>query len=109
MSNQPPTAQRRYQPVLQPPPKKPQEFRRTTFTYADPKAQKVCVAGDFNKWSPDANPMLRTAGGVWVLQLELTPGKHEFLFTVDGKWVRDPKATLSTPNFHGGINSVVLV
>ena len=109
MSNQSPIAQRHYQPVSQPPPKRPQEFRRATFTLANSKAQKVCVAGDFNRWSPDANPMLRTAGGVWVLQLELTPGRHEYLYTVDGKWVPDPKAVVSTPNSHGGSNSVILV
>lgn len=109
MNNQLPTAQRRYQPVSQPPPKKPQEFRRATFTHANPKAQKVCVAGDFNNWSPDANPMSRTGGGVWVLQLELTPGRHQYLFIVDGKWVSDPKAMVSAPNPHGGKNSVIIV
>jgi 1,4-alpha-glucan branching enzyme len=75
----------------------------------NPKAQKVCVAGEFNNWSSDANPMLRTAGGGWVLQLELPTGTHQYLFTVDGKWVPDPKAMLSHPNSHGGNNSVILV
>jgi len=109
MSNQPPTAPRRYQPVSRFPPKKPQKLRHATFRFANPTAQTVCVAGDFNTWSPDANPMSRTTGGLWVLQLELTSGRHEYLFTVDGKWALDPKAVISAPNSHGGRNSVILV
>jgi 1,4-alpha-glucan branching enzyme len=79
------------------------------FTYTNPTAQKVCVAGEFNNWSSDSNPMLRTAGGVWVLRVELSTGAYQYLFTVDGKWISDPKARLSHPNFHGGTNSVILV
>jgi hypothetical protein len=69
----------------------------------------VCLAGAFNNWSPDANPMVRTAGGVWTLQLQLTSGTHQYLFAVDGKWISDPKAMLSHTNSHGGTNSVLLV
>jgi len=69
----------------------------------------VCLAGEFNNWSPDSNPMVRHAGGVWTLQIELPAGTHQYLFTVDGKWVPDPKATLAHHNPHGGTNSVILV
>jgi 1,4-alpha-glucan branching enzyme len=109
MSDQPETGQRRYHPVSQPPPQRTQQLRRAKFTYADPKAQKVCVAGEFNNWSPDANPMVRTSGGIWALQLELPAGRQQYLFTVDSMWVPDPKAMLSHPNSHGGTNSVMLV
>lgn len=67
------------------------------------------MAGEFNNWSPDANPMVRTADGVWTLRLELPAGVHQYLFTADGKWVPDPKAMLSHPNSRGGTNSVILV
>jgi 1,4-alpha-glucan branching enzyme len=85
------------------------ETRTATFTYLDHRARKVCVAGDFNNWSPDASPMLRTAGGVWVAEIRLARGRHEYLFVVDGKWVTDPKAVASSPNPHGSVNSVVIV
>jgi len=109
MSNQPETSPRRYHPVSQPPHQETQQLHRATFKYADPKAQTVCVAGEFNNWSSDSNPMLRTAGGMWMLQLELPTGTHQYLFAVDGKWVLDPKAMLSHPNSHGGTNSVIRV
>ncbi len=53
--------------------------------------------------------MVRHADGVWTLQIELPTGTHQYLFTVDGKWVLDPKAMLSHHNSHGGTNSVILV
>ena len=109
MSDQPQAGLRRYHPVSQPPPQRTPQLHRATFTYAGPRAQKVCVAGEFNNWSPDANPMVRTAGGVSTLQLQLTSGTHQYLFAVDGKWIADPKAMLSHTNFHGGTNSVILV
>ena len=109
MSDQPQAGLRRYHPVSQPPPQRTPQLHRATFTYAGPRAQKVCVAGEFNNWSPDANPMVRTAGGVWTLQLQLTSGTHQYLFAVDGKWIADPKAMLSHTNSHGGTNSVILV
>ena len=109
MSDQPQTGPRRYHPDSQPPPQKTPQLHRATFTYTDPKAQKVCVGGEFNSWSPVANPMVRTAGGVWMLQLQLASGTHQYLFSVDGKWIADPKAMLSHTNFHGGTNSVILV
>ncbi|MBP3653880.1 MAG: 1,4-alpha-glucan branching protein GlgB [Oscillospiraceae bacterium] len=31
-----------------------------------PNAVSVSVIGDFNGWKPDANPMIRVEGGVWV-------------------------------------------
>jgi hypothetical protein len=49
---------------------------------------------------------LHGAGGPHVA---LPTGTHQYLFTVDGKWVLDPKAMLSHPNSHGGTNSVILV
>ena len=109
MSDQPQTGPRRYHPVSQPPPQSTQQLHRARFTYSDAKAQKVCLAGEFNNWSPDANPMVRHADGVWTLQIELPTGTHQYLFTVDGKWVLDPKAMLSHHNSHGGTNSVILV
>jgi 1,4-alpha-glucan branching enzyme len=77
--------------------------------HANSTAQKVCVAGDFNHWSPDTNPLSRTASGLWELQMQLPTGRHEYLFTVDGRWVPDPKAVISAPNQYGGRNSVMLV
>jgi hypothetical protein len=60
------------------------------FTYTDPVAQTVFLAGNFNNWSTTANPMTRQ-GDVWSLVLPLEPGKYEYKFVVDGQWVADPE------------------
>jgi len=79
------------------------------FTYTDPLANAVFVAGSFNEWSPDAAALTQDALGGWQLELPLPPGRHEYLFVVDGTWVADPLALESCPNPHGGVNAVIQV
>jgi hypothetical protein len=56
------------------------------------KAKSVSVAGSFNAWKPDADPMSGTdSDGVWRLETTLPAGVHEYKFVVDGdKWLADP-------------------
>ena len=72
-------------------------------------AGKVCIAGSFNDWRPDATPMVGLGTGRWVKELTLPPGRHEYRFVVDGEWVDDPNAKEATPNPHGGVNAVLTV
>jgi 1,4-alpha-glucan branching enzyme len=57
-----------------------------------PQAQHVSLVGDFNQWSPRANPMTRGADGAWTLRLEFRHGHHRYAFSVDGQLVLDPTA-----------------
>jgi len=79
------------------------------FAYTDPLANSVFVAGSFNDWRPDVAALNQTAPGNWQLELSLQPGRHEYLFVVDGTWVADPLARESCPNPHGGVNAVIQV
>ena len=72
-------------------------------------ASKVCVAGTFNEWKPEATPLTRTAEGQWTGDLAVKPGRYEYLFVVDGQWLPDPKAKETVPNPFGGRNSVLVV
>src|SRR5215218_7877493 len=74
-----------------------------------PAAKAVCVAGTFNDWQTSAMPLKPGSGGVWMGELLLKPGRYEYLFVVDGKWMPDPSAPESVPNPFGGLNSVVSV
>ena len=79
------------------------------FDYCDRGARKVCIAGSFNDWRPDATEKIPMGDGKWVKDLALPPGIHEYRLVVDGKWMTDNKASQSVPNPFGEINSVLNV
>ena len=74
-----------------------------------PGAQQVSVAGSFNSWQPQATPLAPVAPDRWAGNLELPPGRHEYLFVVDGQWLPDPNASEAVQNPFGGHNSVLIV
>ena len=75
----------------------------------EPAAQQVYVAGSFNGWKPDTTPLMALGNGRWKGDLKLGPGRHEYLFVVDGQWRPDPNARETVQNPFGGRNSVVMV
>jgi hypothetical protein len=77
------------------------------FVRAD--AKSVFVAGSFNEWKPDQTPLSPAGNGHWVGDLSIKPGRHEYLFVVDGQWLPDPNAKESVGNPFGGKNSVLVV
>ena len=80
------------------------------FRYYDQDAKKVCLVGDFNNWSPLADPMKDMNGdGHWSLYYPLQPGTYRYKFVVDGRWVPDSSNPDSEPDGFDGINSVVRV
>lgn len=74
-----------------------------------PDAKTVCVAGSFNEWKPEKTPLVSLGNGRWVGDLTVKPGRHEYLFVVDGQWLPDPNARESVANPFGGQNSVLIV
>jgi 1,4-alpha-glucan branching enzyme len=83
------------------------EIHKTqTFRLTAPTAQKVLLAGDFTNWQQRAVAMKKGADGVWTLSLGLSPGKHNYLFIVDGEWRDDPECSLRVSNPFGGQNMV---
>ncbi len=74
-----------------------------------PQAQRVAVAGDFNKWKTDAQEMKKTDGN-WIIVLKLKPGVYSYSFVVDGKaWVPDPGAEFYEDDGYGSRNSVLRI
>ena len=78
------------------------------FVYTGPpQLQSVSVAGTFNNWDKDADPMTRD-GVTWRLKKEIPYGTHQYKFVLNGEnWITDPanKNTLNDGN--GNINSVL--
>src|SRR5262245_23210547 len=77
--------------------------------FLQPGAKSVYVAGSFNEWKPESTPLIQTTNGHWVGDLAVKPGRHEYLFVVDGQWLPDPNAKESVQNPFGGKNSVLVV
>jgi 1,4-alpha-glucan branching enzyme len=80
-----------------------------TFAFTHPTATKVCVAGTFNDWHPEAKAMHPVGTGRWLRQTALPPGTYEYCLVVDGRYLPDPLATESVANPFGGRNSLLKV
>ncbi len=78
-------------------------------TFHAPAAHSVAVAGEFNKWKADADPMTRS-DGTWSIDLKLRPGVYAYSFVVDGtSWVPDPHAATYVDDGFGSHNGVLRV
>jgi len=88
---------------------KPEGQNRISLEITRPGAHQVCVAGTFNEWKPEKTPLVQMGHGRWVGNLNVKPGRYEYLFVVDGQWVQDPNARESVQNPYGGQNSVLVV
>jgi 1,4-alpha-glucan branching enzyme len=77
-----------------------------TFRYVAPGATSVLLVGEFTEWQQKAIVMEKEKDGVWTTTLKLPPGKHSYLFIVDGQWCEDPACTVRVPNPFGGFDMV---
>ena len=81
----------------------------TQFKLYAPKAKKVSLAGDFNKWSTKEHSAKKDTKGNWSAKIALKPGKYEYKFIVDGNWLNDPSNNMLITNTYGTQNSVIEV
>jgi hypothetical protein len=80
------------------------------FTYVNPGASQVYVAGSFNNWQKDRVQLSRVSEqGVWVGTLILPPGVYEYMFVVDGNWVVDQLARRYMEDGFGRKNALLYV
>ncbi len=84
--------------------------KEVVFVTFCPDANTVQIAGEFNNWQADKNPMKKIGTeGLWQLKLRLGPGAYRYRLVVDGNWQQDPFNTQVEPNPYGQFNSVVTV
>lgn len=75
----------------------PDTVHLVRFVFVDRAATSVRLVGDFNGWAKDDAALLeRGVNGSWSASVPLPPGRHEYVFVVDGhdgeSWVADPFA-----------------
>lgn len=83
--------------------------RRTLFQILLPMAKKISVVGDFNDWSPAANPMKKDKKGFWRAEIDLSEGEHQFYYLINGNERRNDAECASVPNNLGSGNSILQV
>jgi hypothetical protein len=82
---------------------------RVRFSVSAPSAKRVSLVGDFDDWDPSAVPMRRGSTDLWIVDLELPPGRHVFAFSIDGGLHADSAAPRAVEDDFGVPSSVIVV
>lgn len=88
--------------------KSPKVWQRFSFDPKEKKVKKVLLVGDMNDWNASKGYM-RLKDKVWETDVQLYPGKYQYKFLVDGKYLLDPANPLTMNNNNGGSNSLIYV
>jgi 1,4-alpha-glucan branching enzyme len=83
--------------------------RRITFKLEASEAKEAILAGDFNSWDVKKHRMKMDVKGRWTKIVNLTPGRYEYKFLVDGEWKNDPNNDQVVPNSFGTLNNHLTV
>ncbi len=70
-------------------------------------ARRVTLVGKFNGWNPDRTPLAHEDDG-WTTSIDLPPGRHAYLFVVDGRWMVDPANPIHEEDGDGNVLSVLV-
>ncbi len=78
---------------------------------ANKRYRSVSVAGTFNRWNKDRDPMtLQSDGVTWSKTATLPFGRVQYKFVLDGEsWIQDPSAKDSQDDGGGNVNSALMV
>lgn len=82
-----PPAHGRAERLVEPP---QPELRFVKFSVKIAGAREVRIAGDFNKWNPDALALSKKGKDQWEAVVPLPLGKYKYLCRVDGQDLLDP-------------------
>lgn len=79
-----------------------------TFTYRSEDANRVAIAGTFNRWNPYLHVMREhpRRDGLFTISLPLSQGTHYYYFVVDGRRTLDPDNPKKASSSNGGKVSV---
>jgi len=88
-----------------------QKLVSVKFTFQHHPARSVSLIGSFNQWNPTGFEMRQNREEkVWILELMLPVGRHEYAFLVDGQFIlADPNTPFSERDGFGNKNSIIFV
>ena len=80
------------------------------WSYPNPRAQEVYLAGDFTNWGEGKQLMDRDENGGWYFDMVVPSGTvFKYKFVVDGEWLTDVNGPEFTGDGLGGKNTVINV
>ncbi|MBU2614034.1 MAG: isoamylase early set domain-containing protein [Elusimicrobia bacterium] len=80
---------------------------KVKFVVINRNAETISIVGDFNKWDKNANKLIKN-GDKWLLEMNLRPGRYQYMFVVNGSdWVTDQKARETIDDGFGQSNSIL--
>jgi hypothetical protein len=80
------------------------------FAVRAPHAESVVLVGSFDGWSEQGRTFEGPdESGLWTLETDLEPGRHEVVYMIDGKAVTPPGAGPVTDDGFGGKNAVLVI
>lgn len=84
--------------------------KKVRFELVTHPGREVFVAGSFNSWDPEQQPLKpHSKTGAYVATVTLPAGTYEYKFVVDGNWQIDPLNPSLIPNGAGSMNNCLLV
>ncbi|MEI6898931.1 MAG: alpha-amylase family glycosyl hydrolase [Bacteroidota bacterium] len=81
-------------------------WQHISFDPKEKRYKKVQIAGDMNDWNPSKNN-LKLKDKIWETDILLFPGKYQYKFVLDGKYILDPANHETVDNNVGGSNSLM--
>jgi 1,4-alpha-glucan branching enzyme len=85
------------------------EQHQVVFRCFAPEANVVQVAGSFNGWWPEANPLVHLGSGQWTAWLMIRSGQYKYRFVVDGIWAEDRHLSKAVTDCSGEAISMLTV
>ena len=76
------------------------------FVFHAGAASEVYLSGDFVHWDTQMIRMKEGKDGLWKAKVKLPPGRYEYKFIVDGRWVEDIPGVERSPNPFGTENFI---
>jgi 1,4-alpha-glucan branching enzyme len=83
--------------------------KQVEFIFHAPEAKSVYLAGEFNNWDIQSIPMKKGNTKDWKTTINLSSGRYEYKYFVDGTWAENIPDVEKVPNDFGTQNFVIHV
>lgn len=79
------------------------------FSYKEPNARLVTVAGTFNNWEKDQFILRKNKNGVWSGYIQIPKGEYYYKYCIDNIWSSDPCNPLKEDDGQGDYKSKLII